>query len=138
MKIGCLVSSLSPKTGGIFESVRGLSCALQAQPSTEVHVLGTSDAASRKDLAGWSPLPVHAFPVRGSVRFGYAPGLLQKLLELDVDILLTHGLWMYSSIVTLAWHRRTQRPFIVHPHGMLDPWAMNQSYLKKSLAGFLY
>jgi glycosyltransferase involved in cell wall biosynthesis len=72
------------------------------------------------------------------MQFGYAPGLLEKLLALDADILMTHGLWMYPSVVALEWHRRTDRPFIVHPHGMLEAWARNRSRLKKYLAGFFY
>src|SRR5260221_10201895 len=49
---------------------------------------------------------------------------------------LVHGLWMYPTGVALAWHRRTGRPFVVNPHGMLDPWAVNNSCWKKRFVSF--
>src|SRR5476651_1830242 len=51
---------------------------------------------------------------------------------------MTHGLWMYPTMVALAWHQRTRRPFIINPHGMLDSWAINNSYWKKRIAGFFH
>jgi poly(glycerol-phosphate) alpha-glucosyltransferase len=107
---------------------------LHDQPDTEVHALGLVDEFTEADLAGWSPVSTHLFRHRGPSGFGYAPGLKQALLGLDADILLTHGLWMYPSVVALGWHQRTRRPFIMNPHGMLEPWALRQSPIKKQLA----
>src|SRR5258708_7378677 len=49
-----------------------------------------------------------------------------------------HGLWMYPTVAALAWHRRTGRPFIVNPHGMLNDWAVKNSRWKKRIAGWCY
>ena len=51
---------------------------------------------------------------------------------------MVHGLWMYPTGVALAWHHRTGRPFVVNPHGMLDPWAVNHSYWKKRLVSLFH
>jgi poly(glycerol-phosphate) alpha-glucosyltransferase len=107
---------------------------LHELPETDVQVLGLVDEFTADDLGGWSPIPTHVFRHRGPRNFGYAPGLKQKLLELDADVLMTHGLWMYPSVVAQGWHRHTQRPFILNPHGMLEPWALRQSPIKKRLA----
>lgn len=136
MKIACLIASVSRKAGGLYESVRRLCQSLHSIPGTEVHVLAMMDEHTIDDISGWAPVPVHVFPTQGPREFGYAPHLKEKLLELEADILLTHGLWMYPTMVAHAWHRRTGRPFIIHPHGMLDPWAVKNSYWKKCLAGF--
>jgi len=136
MKIACLIASVSRKAGGLHESVRRLCQSLNSHPGTEVHVLGMADEYTRDDVSSWAPLPTHVFPVRGPRDFGYAPRLKDKLFDLDADVLLTHGLWMYPTRVALAWHRRTRRPFLINPHGMLDPWAINNSYWKKRIAGF--
>ena len=138
MKLGCLISSVSRRAGGIHESVRRLAQSLDGSRSTRVHVLGMLDEHTQKDKASWGPLPVHVFRAHGPCQFGYAPRLKQRLFELDVDVLLTNGLWMYPTVAALAWHRRTHRPFIVAPHGMLDPWAINHSGFKKRVAGYLY
>jgi poly(glycerol-phosphate) alpha-glucosyltransferase len=136
MKIACLIASVSRKAGGLHESVRRLCQSLDSHPGTEVHVLGMADEYTRDDVSNWAPLPTHVFPVRGPRDFGYAPRLKEKLFELDADVLMTHGLWMYPTMVALAWHQRTRRPFIINPHGMLDSWAINNSYWKKRIAGF--
>jgi glycosyltransferase involved in cell wall biosynthesis len=56
------------------------------------------------------------------------------MLASGADIGHTHGLWLYSSVVTLDWHRKTGRPYVISPHGMLDPWAVRNSAWKKKLA----
>ena len=117
---------------------RRLCQSLSSHPGTEVHVLGMADEYAQDDVSHWAPLSTHVFPVCGPRDFGYAPRLKERLFELDVDILLSNGLWMYPTMVALAWHRRTQRPFMIHPHGMLDPWAVNNSYWKKRIAGFFH
>jgi glycosyltransferase involved in cell wall biosynthesis len=138
MRIACLMASISRSGGGVSESVRRLCQSLDSHPDTEIYVLGTRDEHTAQDAASWAPLPTHVFAVRGPCQFGYAPGMKEKLFELDVDLVLAHGLWMYPSVVALDWHRRTRRPFVINPHGMLDPWALNNSGWKKRLAGLLY
>src|SRR5439155_17134960 len=55
-----------------------------------------------------------------------------------LDILSTHGLWKYCSVASRRWHRQTARPHIVHPHGMLEPWALRNAKVKKRIAALLY
>ena len=138
MKMACLLSSVSRNAGGLHESVRRLAQSLQCSAETDVHVLSLRDEHTDEDLASWAPLSTSVFPVQGPWQFGYAPQLKRALFELDADIVQVHGLWMYPSVAASAWHRRTRRPFIVNPHGMLDEWAVNNSRWKKRLAGFLY
>jgi glycosyltransferase involved in cell wall biosynthesis len=138
MKIACLVSSISRNAGGLHESVRRLCQSMNSLPSTDVHVLGMWDEHAPEDRAAWAPVPIHLFPTHGPRQFGYSPRMTRRLLELDVDIVLTNGLWMYPTVAALAWHRSTGRPFIMNPHGMLDRWALKNSPWKKRFAGFLH
>jgi glycosyltransferase involved in cell wall biosynthesis len=45
---------------------------------------------------------------------------------------------MYPSVAGRNWIRRTGKPLIIHPHGMLDPWAVRHHRWKKLLAGCVY
>jgi glycosyltransferase involved in cell wall biosynthesis len=45
---------------------------------------------------------------------------------------------MHTSVASIAFTRRTTRPHIISPHGMLDPWALNNSRWKKRLAATLF
>jgi poly(glycerol-phosphate) alpha-glucosyltransferase len=138
MKTASVIASLSRNAGGLFESVRRLHQSLAEIPNVRVNVLGLRDEFTDADMAAWLPLNVRTFATRGPRQFGYAPGLKQTLLELDEDILHTHGIWMYPSVATRDWHRKTGRPYLISPHGMLDSWAVKNSAWKKKLALFFY
>jgi glycosyltransferase involved in cell wall biosynthesis len=136
MKVGFLVSSVSREAGGMFHSVRGLAKAA-ASTNMTVSVFGISDPNSALDVMKWWPLSVHAFQplFRG---WDYSNQLVPALLAADLDILSTHGLWKYCSAASRRWHRRTSRPYIVHPEGMLESWALRNARWKKRVAALLY
>ena len=136
MKIGFLVSSVSRKAGGLFQSVRGLAKAV-TRASASARVFGISDEQSAVDLREWQPLSVQTFRPQWRA-WGYASQLLPAVLEADLDILSTHGLWKYCSVASLQWHRRMARPYIVHLHGMLESWALQNAKWKKRIAALLY
>lgn len=137
IRSAALVASVSRKAGGLFESVRRLCQSLQ-DAAVGVDVLGCLDEHTPQDLPQWNPLAPVVFPVRGPRDFGFAPGLFKRLLELEPDIVHTHGIWMYPSVVGLLWERRTRRPMMISAHGMLDPWAYSNSRWKKVMASFVY
>jgi glycosyltransferase involved in cell wall biosynthesis len=136
MKVGFLVSSVSREAGGLFQSVRGLAKAV-APAHAPASVFGISDEKSAVDSLEWQPLSVHAFRPRFRA-WGYSNQLLPALLGADFDILSSHGLWKYCSVASHQWHRRTGRPYIVHPHGMLERWALQNAKWKKQMAALLY
>lgn len=138
MKTASVIASLSRKAGGLFESVRRLHQCLAEIPGMAVSVLGTQDEFTSVDLAAWSPVTVYQFGVLGATEFGYAPALCRKLLELGSDIIHTQGIWQYPSVAALAWHKKSAGPYLVSPHGMLDPWALQNSPWKKRAARILY
>jgi glycosyltransferase involved in cell wall biosynthesis len=47
-------------------------------------------------------------------------------------------LWKYCSVASHQWHCRSGRPYIVHPHGMLERWALQNAKWKKQIAALLY
>jgi poly(glycerol-phosphate) alpha-glucosyltransferase len=149
-----LVGSVSRLAGGLFESVRRLhQHLLETSKAPEhpgdqtwhltddpvhVNVLGLRDEFTQEDLEAWHPVPVQSFTVRGFRSFGYAPGILRKLMATNPDLVHVHGLWKYSSVVAVSWSHRWSKPFIVSPHGMLDAWALKNSAWRKGLAWAVY
>jgi glycosyltransferase involved in cell wall biosynthesis len=136
MRVGFLVSSVSREAGGLFQSVRGLAKSVTCA-SASARVFGISDEQSAVDLQDWQPLSVETF--RPQLRaWGHSNQLVPALLGADLDILSTHGLWKYCSVASQRWHRRTDRPYIVHPEGMLESWALQNAKWKKRIAALLY
>jgi len=138
MNTASVVASVSRKAGGMFESVRRLHQSLAEIPGVNVAILGLEDEFTKADLILWQPLQVESFHTVGPARFGYSPSLGKRLREMEQDIVHTHGIWMYMSAATLSWHRAHHRPYMISPHGMLDPWAVRNSPWKKRLARVFY
>lgn len=136
MKVGFLLSSVSREAGGLFQSVRGLAKAV-VSTDADVRVFGIHDEQSEVDLQEWRPLSVQAFHPRLRA-WGYAKQLVPAMLEADLDVLSVHGLWKYCSVASHQWHQRTGRPYVVHPHGMLEAWAVANARWKKRIAAALY
>ena len=136
MKVGFLVSSVSRQAGGLFQSVRGLAKAV-GSTNARVQVLGIRDEQSAVDLKEWQPLSVQTFHPELRA-WGYSNQLVPAMLDADLDVLSVHGLWKYCSIGSQRWHQRTGRPYVVHPHGMLEPWALGNARWKKRIAAALY
>jgi poly(glycerol-phosphate) alpha-glucosyltransferase len=133
-----VTASASRLAGGLFSSVRRLHQTLSQKHGVNVSVFTLRDEFTDADKDFWQPLKIKHFPVVGPHKFGYSPALEKSMLASDADVGHTHGLWVYSSVVTLAWHRKTGRPYLISPHGMLDPWAMKNSQWKKKIAWRLF
>jgi poly(glycerol-phosphate) alpha-glucosyltransferase len=102
-------------------------------------VVGVEDRYFPEDRAHWS-CPVSAVRLSrwAPRKFLYAPNLLATLMASNAGLLHCHGLWTYHNQATLQWARKTGRPFLVSPHGMLDPGDLRKSRLVKRLAAWLY
>lgn len=138
MKLLFLSGSRSRAAGGVFEVEYWLARTLFERHDVLIEAAGYQDSKSEEDSAVWHPIKVHCFGRQGPRRFGYSDGLRRWLKDSDHDILHLHTLWLYTSLLTLSWHNRTKRPFIVSPHGMLDPWALKNAGWKKKAAEWLY
>jgi glycosyltransferase involved in cell wall biosynthesis len=137
MNIGILTASISCRAGGLFGAVRLLARNVR-QVGCGVRIFSIADDYSDKDTEQWCDLDLHVLPRRGPKSFGYAPGFSRILDENNLDLIHTHGLWMYPSLAALRWSKHWGLPLIVSPHGMLDSWALSNSAWKKRLAGMLF
>jgi poly(glycerol-phosphate) alpha-glucosyltransferase len=137
-KVVFLSGSRSSAAGGIFEVERAIADRLRSRYGIAVDAAGLLDAGIVRDANAWGQTPVHCFPIVGPKSFGYSPKLKEWLLESEYDLLHLHNLWMYTSVLALEWHKRKGKPFIVSPHGMLEPWALRNSGWKKRIVELLY
>lgn len=79
-------------------------------------------------------LTSHELPAWGPQVFPIAPGIGRLITKADPAILHLHGLWSSLSISALRFQKTHRMPVVVSPHGMLDPWALQNSGWKKKLA----
>lgn len=138
MNVIHLLVSISRQSGGLYQSVRGLTRALHSVPDVTVHIHGISDCHTAQDLPAWQPLQPIPHSCFGPRAWAYAPTLAPALLSTPTDLLHSHALWQYPSYLAGQWHQKNRRPHIVSPRGALDPWAMARARWKKSLALWLF
>jgi len=138
MKLATVTGSVSRLAGGMFTSIRRLQQERLRQFDVEIRVFGLEDRHSGDDLSTWSPVRTEAFPVLGPAIFGWAPRMFPALRRFDPDVVHVHGIWMHYSTVNARLSRRRGTPYVVHPHGMLDEWAVRRSSWKKRVARLLY
>ena len=126
----------SRQQGGLFHSVRRLWQAVHAR-GIPVELNAVRDQHTDEDIVQYAPLAVRAFPDIGPRALGFSPGLKRHLLDPGehYEVLSSHGLWMHASYAAGVASRRRGKPHIIHPHGMLDPWAFNRRRLKNTLLG---
>lgn len=137
MKLAFVSASLSRKSGGLFDANRRVAQELCSLGDC-VEAFGLFDEQSNADQAEWLPVVARFANRVGPRQLGYAPSLARMLREFSPDVLHSHGLWLGTSAIARSWGKETGRPVIVHPHGMLDPWAVKNSGWKKRIAGWLF
>ncbi len=132
-----VTQSVSRLAGGLFESVRHLSKSVQSATGGQLAVISVEDAMTEMDRKEWTPVALRTHPTWGPRLFGYSPRLAADLDGVSPALVHLHGLWRHTSLAVWRWARRTGRPYVVSPHGMLELWALRQSALKKRLARIL-
>lgn len=135
MRILRSIHTLNPAAGGPIESVTRSSVVL-SRLGHDVEIIsvdGPDDPWLRQ-----TGLTVHALgPGRGS--YGYAPRFLPWIRQHrhEFDVVLVHGIWQYTSFAVWRALHRTDTPYFVFPHGMLDPW-FKRTYPLKHVKKLLY
>lgn len=138
MKTAFLTKSLSRQAGGLLPVMQRLGQGLCDKSGVEAHAFGINDNALEQDLTGWQSVHVQMFNCIGPTALGFSPEMAMALDALAPDLVHTHGLFYFTSAIASQWGRKAIKPYLISPHGMLDPWALGNSRWKKILAGFLF
>jgi len=132
-----VVPSINRATGGPALSVTGLSRALA---TTGMHVTLASldyEEHGAAACAGAVTRITVAPTLAGKVLRGWAPAFARELEALaaqGLDLIHSHGLWMYPGIYARRLARKARLPFVISPRGMLDEWSLAYNPIRKRLA----
>jgi len=136
-KVLHLTTCASRNAGGLFNSVRRLTFETRKN-GIDIRVGAIRDSETDADSAAWAPVPLSTFRGNGLRGLVYSPGLSRWVRKSDAAALHLHGLWQFTALVANSWQRATGRPLVISPHGMLEPWALQQSRWKKRIAGWAF
>lgn len=127
-RVRMLSTEFSPRSGGVYEAIAGQARGLQKAGRT-VDVINYTSASSEPQTQA------HEFAIQ-DVRAG---ALSKTLRSSETRVLHSHGLWIPAvSVNAYKWRRRNLGRLVISPHGMLDPWALQNGKWKKRAAMRLY
>ncbi|MCC7043673.1 MAG: glycosyltransferase [Acidobacteria bacterium] len=105
-------------------------------------MIATTDADGAERLAvptgrviAWQGVPAVVLPLGGGERFKWS-GSLARWLSGHVsafDIVDIHAVFSHSSVAAARACRRSAVPYVVRPHGALDPWSLTRKVWRKRL-----
>lgn len=139
MKVELLTTVNSHKAGGLYYSVKFLAKSL-IDYGIDVGILSYNDNHSINDLQTYQGIPMHTYKISPILKaLGIPKNCLKKLKTLSPEIVHQQGIWMANSI-SLSNYRKYNKNVktVIAPRGMLDSWAINNSSLKKKIAGHLF
>lgn len=137
-----VVAGLHPRAGGPSRTVVQLADALAGHPDVDVTLLSQTLAGEpavasrvgevdRRVPASSSPRAIRfALPIRQELR--------QTLRERRPSVVHSHGLWNPANHWASRAARRHGIPLVVHPRGMLEPWALQHKAWKKRVGMALF
>ncbi len=137
INVNFVAASVSRVSMGVFEVSRQLALHLQ-QENYRVNVFGLSDNYTLEDNCSWYPVQPTSFTPAFPKALGYSKEYLEKLLSTPADIAHLHVIWMYQSAMIYKWHRKYDKPYVTSVNGMLDPWIVKKSPIKKAIAKLFY
>jgi glycosyltransferase involved in cell wall biosynthesis len=135
MRILHTIRSVNPEDGGVIEAVGQFSRVLERQGH---YVMIAS--LDRPDDPWVKNSPHHVIALgTGSGSYGRSSRFVPWLRENapKFDTVIVNGLWQFHSFGAWKALRGSGTPYVVFPHGMLDPW-FKRAYPLKHLKKWLY
>lgn len=130
------MSSLALRDGGTVTALMGMAMS-QADAGFDVTVAATQrppvDETTQAELESHGIKVVVLSPATGALR--KHPDIAATLREhvAKADVVHIHGMWEEIQHATAREAHRQHKPYVISPHGMLDPWSLDQSKLKKRI-----
>jgi len=135
MKILHTISNLDIKSGGPSQSVFSLVSNTRRQ-GYQIDIV--TSKPSIKDTLIANENYIYLLENTFYRRFGYIKGLKEFLENHPYDLYYCNGLWQYPSHAAAKYAQKRNKPYVVMPHGMLYPSALQKSTWIKKIALQLY
>lgn len=133
MKIAHVADLLDETGGGIPPVIAGVCNSLS---SLSVDTLCIARGGSA--ISDFNQIPTKILAEKGPKGFGWIPSLAVTLADWKPDVIHVHGIWTGHFQAAARFAGKNDIPLVVSPHGMVEPWALEQSRFKKALLRRLF
>lgn len=137
-RVALALPTISPLGGGVAEAARLHVKALAPAGFEAITVHTLDDRMEKVDLRQWQPATLHQHRFTGPMSYSFAPGMLASLMKAKPDLVHVHGVWQFHCAAVHLWSMLTGKPYVVSPHGMLEPWIRARSPGLKRAVSALY
>ncbi len=135
MRILHVLADLDRRKGGPAAACLGMAN-LMARRGHEVRIV-TTDRGYQPELScAAAGVEIDALPGSWPAFFGTSWALRRRISELigEVDVVHLHSLYLFHDWVTGDFCHRLGKPYIVKPHGTLDPFLYRRHRFRKAIA----
>lgn len=145
MKILHVIANLAPRYGGPSKACLEMARA-QARPGNEVHIYTTNQdgdgelSVSTDCVVQRNGVSIRYFPIQHPRFWGTSMPLARALKEIipGVDIVHIHSLYMFHTAVAALYCKKFQTPYVIRPHGTLDPYIYKRHRFRKKIIEILF
>ncbi len=137
MKTLAVTQSIDPvKGGGMGMSVCDLHRSMARTCEEDTTVVGIDGDHVKAD----GRFRVRSFPGIGPAGAYYNPSLASAVAEeaAAADVVHLHGFYTWPILAGWQAARRLRKPVVRHAHGILEPWILQRSRLKKRVAHLVF
>lgn len=151
MRIMHVIPGLAARTGGPpFSVVAGALALQRLGNSVTIYTTDAATTARARDARGGitqdemppyaDELDIRMFPVRAPYRLAYAPALRRALARAiaSYEVVHIHSLFLYPQYAAYREAWRAGVPYVVSPHGALDPYLRQRGRLRKFVVDTLW
>jgi len=139
MRVLHVITGLWKDTGGPSEVIPAI-CTAMTDMGVDVSLATLAgDSATAVDDAAAHGVRVLKFPPTFRHTIWYSGELHRQIQHLacDHDIVHIHGIWQFPDWAAAAAARRAGVPYVITPHGSLQPARLRKSSLKKRVSAVL-
>lgn len=145
MKILHVIANLAPRYGGPSKACVEMAAAT-AKLGHEVSIYTTNqDGPGELDVTVTEPVykdgvEIHYFPSQTPRFWGTSFPLASELNQRipKVDIVHVHSLYLFHNLVTGYYCRKYNIPYLIRPHGTLDPYLFRRHRGRKKIMESLF
>jgi glycosyltransferase involved in cell wall biosynthesis len=135
MKLLTTLTTIDPlQGGGVCEAVFHLNNSIKStNDDIQIAIYSLDYNTPKNIIKKWSIFDTRLFKAIDPFLYGLSFTLRKSVLNSNADILHNHGVWEFTSFISLSWKNKTKKPYMITTHGMLDIWALKNSSFKKKL-----
>ena len=150
MKVASVIASVARRTGGpIVNLLESLPYLRDAGIEVTIYATDMGGPASagltripqeERNAIARSELPIKIFEAKPPWRLAYSPSLgaaLRRDIE-QFDVVRVHGVYLYPNYAAASVARGAGVPYVVTPHGALDPWLRRHGRHRKTITNLLW